>query len=537
MFTDEPNFPRRNFLKIAGSMFALSSCNLVPVVSSLVPRQSIVPHLQDPLVININSYGAIGDDSTNNTTAFDNAISDIVSADGGTIYVPKGTYQVNELDLKGADNIKFVGNGVNSILKLRASQSSFLINQNDAEQVSFRYMVFDGNETNQVAGNLGIFKLTASSGDKDGFEIDHCVIQNSYNNGIRVVSGNDNTGVRITNNLWKNCGRAAGHAINIEQHAPGALIHNNEIDTVTNNGGNGIWVGNDSGKTRITNNYIYGTGDMGIEVWQNNLVGHVVVANNIIENTGNGGLGYGISVDDSPHCVVSNNTLRNIKGAGIELVYSNYGAITGNTIEDINDRMGTGIMINKSSYNTVTGNTIKEVGTGSGSNSIRLYADSAGTAGPSDFNVITNNMIIVDADAADINGIGAQNNSATVSISYNIISNNNIIGNNAIGTTGVAFTDSGSGTVEGNIIQHNIIRDFSTGVKIHASVDAGNKVIDNHYTSNTTNEVISDAGTILHTTGTGIPSFSVADGSTFKRSDGGSGTTFYVRESGSWVAK
>jgi len=39
------------------------------------------------------------------------------------------------------------------------------------------------------------------------------------------------------------------------------------------------------------------------------------------------------------------------------------------------------------------------------------------------------------------------------------------------------------------------------------------------------------------TTGTGAPSHSAPNGSVYLRTDGGSGTTLYVRESGSWVGK
>ena len=39
------------------------------------------------------------------------------------------------------------------------------------------------------------------------------------------------------------------------------------------------------------------------------------------------------------------------------------------------------------------------------------------------------------------------------------------------------------------------------------------------------------------TVGTGVPSHSAPNGSLHSRTDGGSGTTLYVRESGSWVGK
>lgn len=37
--------------------------------------------------------------------------------------------------------------------------------------------------------------------------------------------------------------------------------------------------------------------------------------------------------------------------------------------------------------------------------------------------------------------------------------------------------------------------------------------------------------------GTGVPTHTADDGTLFLRSDGGAGTTLYVREVGAWVAK
>lgn len=39
------------------------------------------------------------------------------------------------------------------------------------------------------------------------------------------------------------------------------------------------------------------------------------------------------------------------------------------------------------------------------------------------------------------------------------------------------------------------------------------------------------------TTGTGVPASEQPDGSLYLRSDGGAGSTLYVREAGAWVAK
>jgi len=484
-------------------------------------------------VYNIMFYGAVGDNSTDNTTAIADAIADIVTAGGGTLYVPEGIFLTNQISLAGASNINIVGGGSSSVLKLNASQASYLLISGNAENVRMHNLVFDGNETNQTGG-FGIFQLTASVGPQHGFEVDHCIIQNSYHNGIRAVSGNDNTGVRLTNSLWKNCGRAAGHAINLEQSCPGAIIANNEIDTVTNSGGNGIFLANDSDYSRITGNYIHDIGDMGIEVWSNTTVGHVVVSNNTIENTGVTGQGYGISIDDTPHCACNGNTLRQVTGIGIEIVGSDYGAYTGNTIEDVGSIMFTGIIFNKSEYNTVTGNVIR----GADGDSIRLYADTAGVGGNSNFNIVSGNTIISHASATGVTGIATQNNSATTSISHNIFENNIIIGNLATSSKGIEFTDSGSpGGHAGNIVRNNIIRNWVTGVEFQSNIDAGNQCVDNTYTLNTTDESISQAGTVYHSSGTGAPTVAVADGSTFHRTDGGASQGLYVRTNGAWEAK
>lgn len=37
--------------------------------------------------------------------------------------------------------------------------------------------------------------------------------------------------------------------------------------------------------------------------------------------------------------------------------------------------------------------------------------------------------------------------------------------------------------------------------------------------------------------GTGVPTVDAPNGATFRRTDGGAGSTFYVREGGTWVAK
>lgn len=62
-----------------------------------------------PIVVNVKGFGAIGDGTTNDSTAVQNAINSLPSA-GGTLYFPAGKYLLNA-GLTVLPGIKFVGAG------------------------------------------------------------------------------------------------------------------------------------------------------------------------------------------------------------------------------------------------------------------------------------------------------------------------------------------------------------------------------------------------------------------------------------------
>ena len=44
-------------------------------------------------VFNVTDYGAVGDDSTDNTAAFTACLNTVIAAGGGTMYLPDGVYR------------------------------------------------------------------------------------------------------------------------------------------------------------------------------------------------------------------------------------------------------------------------------------------------------------------------------------------------------------------------------------------------------------------------------------------------------------
>ena len=75
-----------------------------------------IPGLPVPYV-NVKDYGAVADDSTDNTAAFNNAI--VAAGPTGTVYIPKGTYKiVGQIELNGGTGVNWPAHLVGAGSKL-----------------------------------------------------------------------------------------------------------------------------------------------------------------------------------------------------------------------------------------------------------------------------------------------------------------------------------------------------------------------------------------------------------------------------------
>lgn len=83
-------------------------------VNTFIAANSLTLHYTIPNIINIKSYGAIGDGTTDDTVAIQNALTD---AEGKTLIIPDGTYLFSKtLFIKSGT--KIIGSGANSKFKL-----------------------------------------------------------------------------------------------------------------------------------------------------------------------------------------------------------------------------------------------------------------------------------------------------------------------------------------------------------------------------------------------------------------------------------
>lgn len=160
-------------------------------------------------VLDVRAYGAVGDNSTDDTTSIQAAIdaADAISG-GATVYFPPGVYVTQTLALKyqvsliGASGL-FPSNATGAVLKLKANTNApILINDSSGGGVagtstigggSQRYqystidgITFDGNKSNQTSMAADCIRLTAAW----HVTIKNCGIIHARGFGLRALDCN-----------------------------------------------------------------------------------------------------------------------------------------------------------------------------------------------------------------------------------------------------------------------------------------------------------------------------------------------------------
>jgi parallel beta-helix repeat protein len=498
-------------------------------------------------------YGATGDGTTDDSTAILQAIDAANTAGGGVVYFPPGTYLCgSDLNRTGILDIYFLGAGQASILKAANSSGAVPIRLTDSDRIHISSLYFLGLDAQTTQG----IRLE---------DCEDCIVENCTfidgATGIRLV-GSEGDGckkVRISGNLVKSL-TGSGIGIGVVGFNRQVSIVNNIVDGA---GEEGISSDRGSATTKpiyctITGNTVSNTGRSGIGIYR---ADKCVVSGNTVDQADAGGTSYaGISIATDSAVItceyisVTGNHVKDTGLNGIRVADALYCSVVGNTINDVNDGPAISIGGQDGSYRCTVGhNTI--LGMENASNS--SVAAGIDVAGASSRNVIIGNTMDVSGGGNTVNyGVSSRSTTDRSVIIGNVVLNAGtygiqsdgdgdvVHGNSPTGSTGPynligTNTDgilSGSGTPEsavtapvGTLFKRT---DGGAGTTLYVK-ESG--------TGNTgwiALETFSDI--ILSGTGTPEGSVTAAVGAIYQRTDGGAGTTLYVKESGAgntgWVA-
>lgn len=265
---------------------------------------------------NVKDFGAVGNGSTNDTTAVQAALT-AAAATGGTVFVPAGTYQVAGLTI--ASNVRLLGTGQGSILRAVAGMGTTTALISNATQGSFtnsnitiEAIAFDGNGVSLGGAQSRFTELVSFS----------------------RVTGLKVRGVTVTNTSY--IGMACGGCIDVE--ITNSSFYTCGFDGATSNGGPALWIATTGGDTP--------TG--------------VSVTNCVFRDNRWSGLHFSVDTGSITGCAFKNNKEAHIFGSTLAGVsgLSNV-AIVGNSFETVTQKDISGSAIELGGYNlSITGNTI-----------------------------------------------------------------------------------------------------------------------------------------------------------------------------------
>lgn len=328
--------------------------------------------------VSVKDFGAVGNGSTNDTTAIQNAIN-YLSA-GGSLYFPAGIYLIystdaNYLSLKiASSNITLFGDGSASVIKASDNQSILaMLALQGGNNVTVKNLCFDGNRQNNgtklapggrcvyvYSSNVKInnveFKNSNFSGtwlggdstlgDTGSIENIEILSCNYHDNGGWTSTGtcsaifgpNASTTVKkvsILNSIFENnyppSGPNDSAAINLS--CQDVIVNGNFLKNNYNvNGGQmaitsvtsaGVMDGVGSGRAIITNNNIIQTGTLngditgGIEIFSSKCI----ISNNIITGATSSAIYVeGTLATSSRYVLISNNTVDISNSTGLTAI-------------------------------------------------------------------------------------------------------------------------------------------------------------------------------------------------------------------------
>jgi pectate lyase-like protein len=504
----------------------------------------------------VKDYGAVGDNSTDDTAAVQAAIDACATAGGGVVYFPAGIYRVTQLTLNTQNNVQLVGQGASSSLRWTfnaATLAGSMLNITGSSRQKILNMKFDGaGLTNPAASRDN--HLIRLGDDAVATQIMNCTFTGmvaASGDGVHIVgtAGHLVSRTWVSQNTFDGCSR---FGVGVEQGYEYLWVNENyftncETDigivaTADVNGASVVIYGNEINHTGTTRHALR------LEGGATTLITRLVVAENVI-------LGGFATINRAKHVVFHGNVETSGAFASADPVVRVFGAVsylTMNsnivvrdsganagpviTVEKSTDsptiwRAGANILANDKAgggFLTVVDSTKFTVG-----GNVCVSADATGTVHGFDIQAVTVNVTDV--------LIGPANQMSTLAGSMDscvrLFSNGaNIVDVSVVGNQG-DNTDyglwaelAGGGAFSGNLMYGTNNFDSTVGDINEVGVTIRPRIGLNAGTF----------GANMYR-GAGSPEGVVTAriGSIYLRTDGGQATTIYVKESGTgntgWV--
>lgn len=317
--------------------------------------------------IRVTDFGADPTGAVSSVTAFNNAL-----ANGGTVYVPSGTYKLDsrvEMTVDGttlwlaadvtlllsgvpatqspfgnqihvyANNCSVVGSGPSSLLQITGGSQANAVGVLHHTNFTVRDLTIDGDKANGVAITDDTFMsgvsvvATVAGGALSDVQatIDNCIIKNFLQYGVNVY-GEQANGVKVINCNIREIGKlsdplSVGAGIVVTRGCSDFIASNNVIKNCKQNGMFFSSAGLDSALWTITGNAVHQNGVSGIAFLEQSNYGsvsnkgifNVAVTGNSI--SGNGRSGIQLNVDTVGYLkyfTITGNTSQGNVLAGIE---------------------------------------------------------------------------------------------------------------------------------------------------------------------------------------------------------------------------
>lgn len=308
---------RRRLLAGAGAAGVIGGvATLIPAVSADVAQADG----GDDGLVSVKTYGAVGDDATDDT----DAIQDALDASMEGAYIPYGTYRVSGLSLTGK---RLAGSGT---LKLDDGTNGPILTLGDG--ASIETLSLDGNKANQSAGhslidisgkNCRVSRLEITGALQRGIRIMqdaiNARIEGNHLTGNGASGVSSNTGIEVRGSYATVVGNTiddhytTGHAIRVgrftsdtDQYTDNVLIAGNNISNVNGTGGGavGIICELDARYVTIVSNVVSAYE----QAMKANNSSHITISNNLIENCGD--IATVLNFVNATHVIFTNNIVR-----------------------------------------------------------------------------------------------------------------------------------------------------------------------------------------------------------------------------------